>query len=55
MDVEALRAAGVTFLLTDTNCSIAWTPGSQMGVAQAASIEYLTDAGMQRIDFWQIV
>jgi hypothetical protein len=55
LDVELMRAAGVSYLITDTGCPTQWYPAGNLGVAQASSVEYPTDQGTQRLDLWRII
>jgi hypothetical protein len=55
LDVELMRAAGVSYLVTDTGCPTQWYPGGNLGVAQFSSIEYPTDQGNQRLELWRIL
>jgi hypothetical protein len=55
LDVELMRVAGVSYLLTDTSCTTGWSPGGNLGVAQLSSIEYLTDQGNERVELWRIL
>jgi hypothetical protein len=55
LDVELMRAAGVSYLITDTGCPTQWYPAGNLGVAQASSVEYSTDQGTQRLELWRII
>jgi hypothetical protein len=55
LDVELMRAAGVSYLITDTGCPTQWYPAGNLGVAQASSVEYATDQGTQRLELWRII
>ncbi len=55
LDVGLMRAAGVSYLITDTGCPTQWYPAGNLGVAQASSIEYSTDQGNQRLELWRII
>jgi hypothetical protein len=55
LDVELMRAAGVSYLITDTGCPTQWYPAGNLGVAQASSVEYPTDQGTQRLELWRII
>ena len=55
LDVELMRAAGVSYLVTDTGCPTQWYPGGNYGVTQLSSIEYPTDQGIQRLELWRIL
>jgi hypothetical protein len=55
LDVELMRAAGVSYLITDTGCPTQWYPGGNRGVAQSSSVEYSTDQGTQRLELWRIL
>jgi hypothetical protein len=55
IDVEAMRAAGVSYLITDTGCPTQWYPAGNLGVAQFSSVEYSTDQGTQRLELWRIL
>jgi hypothetical protein len=55
LDVELMRAAGVSYLVTDTGCPTQWYPGGNLGVAQFSSIEYPTDQGNQRLELWRVL
>ena len=53
--VELMRAADVSYLVTDTGCPTQWYPGENHGFAQLSSIEYPTDQGNQRLELWRIL
>lgn len=53
-DINQMRSAGITQLITDSSCPTIWYPGGTMGVAQAGSVEYTGQSGNQRVDIWQI-
>jgi len=53
-DIDQMRSAGITQLITDSSCPTIWYPGGIMGVAQAGSVEYSSQSGNQRVDIWQI-
>ena len=55
LDVELMRAAGVSYLIVDTSCPTDWYPGGNLGVAQLSSIEYPTDQGNERVELWRIL
>jgi hypothetical protein len=55
LDLSLMRAAGVSYLLTDTSCTTGWSPGGNLGVAQLSSIEYPTDQGNERVELWRIL
>ncbi len=55
LDLELMRAAGVSYLVTDTGCPTQWYPGGNLGVAQFSSLEYPTDQGNQRLELWRIL
>jgi hypothetical protein len=55
LDVELMRVAGVSYLITDTSCTTGWSPGGNLGVAQLSSIEYPTDQGNERVELWRIL
>jgi hypothetical protein len=55
LDVELMRAAGVSYLVTDTGCPTQWQPEGNLGVAQFSSIQYSTDQGDQRLELWRIL
>jgi len=55
LDVELMRAAGVSYLVTDTGCPTQWYPGGSLGVKQFSSLEYPTDEGNQRLELWRIL
>lgn len=55
LDVELMRAAGVSYLITDTSCPTVWYPGGNLGVAQLSSVEYPTDQGNERVELWRIL
>jgi hypothetical protein len=54
-DIEQIRAAGITQLITDSSCPTVWFPGNIMGVAQAGSVEYTDASGNHRVDIWKIL
>jgi len=53
-DIDQMRSAGITQLITDSSCPTVWYPGGTMGVAQAGSVEYTDQSVNQRVDIWQI-
>ena len=53
-NIDQMRSAGITQLITDSSCPTIWYPGGIMGVAQAGSVEYESESGNQRVDIWQI-
>jgi hypothetical protein len=55
LNVELMRAAGVSYLITDTGCPTQWYAGGNQGVAQLSSVEYTTDQGSQRLELWRIL
>jgi hypothetical protein len=54
-DIDQMRSAGITQLITDSSCPTVWFPGNTMGVAQAGSVEYTNESGAQRVDLWKIL
>ena len=55
MDIDIMRNAGVTLLLTDSSCPTIWYPGGNMGTAQVGSVEYSDGQDIQRLDLWRIL
>ena len=55
MDIDMMRNAGISYLLTDSSCPTIWYPGGNMGTAQVGSVEYSDGQGIQRLDLWRIL
>jgi len=55
LDVSLMRAAGVSYLLTDTSCPTGWNPGRSMGVASLFSVDYATEQTNQRVELWRVL
>lgn len=55
LDIQKMRDAGVSYLITDTGCPTRWYAGGGMGTAQLSSVEYSTDQGEQRLELWRIL
>ncbi len=53
-DPEALRAAGVGYLMTDTSCDTQWEVDGAMGVIQVGTQDYSDDAGSGTLTLWRI-
>lgn len=54
-DPEAMRAAGVDYIVSDTSCSNQWPLDGTMGVAQVGSREYADEVGAGTLTLWRIV
>lgn len=54
-DVEALRAAEVRYLITDSSCGTQWPVDQAMGVIEEARQDYADEAGSGTLILWRIV
>ena len=52
---DALRAAKVGYLITDSACGTTWPVEGTMGVAKAGSLDYADDAGSGTLTLWRIL
>lgn len=52
---EALRAAGVKYLVTDSACGTTWPVEGTMGVTSAGTLDYADDAGSGTLTLWRIL
>lgn len=52
---EALRAAGVKYLVTDSTCGTSWPVESTMGLVNAGTQDYADDAGSGTLTLWRIL
>jgi len=54
LDTDLMRAAGISYLLTDSACPTAWDPSTKMGVSEIAQIDYLVDADIRQLNLWRL-
>lgn len=54
-DPEAMRAAGIDYIVSDTSCPNQWPIDGTMGVARVASSDYADEVGSGTITLWRIV
>ena len=54
LDIDLMRSAGVSYLLTDSNCPTAWDPSTKMGVSEVARTDYPVDADTRQLILWRL-
>lgn len=54
-DPDAMRAAGVDYIVSDTACGNQWPIDGTMGVALVGSTEYADEVGAGTLTLWRIV
>ena len=54
LDMDLMRSAGISYLLTDSICPTAWEPSKRIGVAEIARTDYLVDADDRTLSLWQL-
>jgi hypothetical protein len=52
---DALRAAQVRYLVTDSSCGTQWPVEGSMGISKAGSLDYADDAGSGTLTLWRIL
>lgn len=54
-DPEAMRAAGIDYIVSDTSCANQWPIDGTMGVALVGSTDYADEVGAGTLRLWRIV
>ncbi len=52
---DAMRAADVKYLVTDSACATSWPVEGTMGVSKVGSLDYADDAGSGTLTLWRIL
>ncbi|MFM8528127.1 MAG: hypothetical protein ACKOD2_00335, partial [Ilumatobacteraceae bacterium] len=53
-DPDAMRAAGVKYLVVDSACGTPWPVDQAMGLAQVATVDYADAAGAGTLSLWRL-
>jgi hypothetical protein len=54
LDMESLRAANISYLITDSSCPTGWNPQELVGISEVKQMEYQDQKGFNRLTLWSL-